>query len=714
MKTALILLLSLFAPSLALATPDCSLHSSVGYWYIGEHDANYPVGRFFHTMNALGSANVLRTGDTVCIDSLDNAFYTNPSNQINMRLQWGNKSGAQPYDNITVMGFRSDTGVPSRFRLSGENTQALNGIGIWDIYIHHFEIDYGEFSWCCNGGGSSLDGLRFEWTMTSATLRHDYFHDNIMGIQMSGASGIGGSLLIEYCEFGKNGGGPGDPTTLATGQTHNLYIDAIDTFTFRYNYTHDSEVGHLFKTRAQHNFIYGNVFLDSQNNRSYDQVNYPDTTSVELNLPVAGTSFIYENIIWQSAFPPSRATLFAQGGNPRIIQYDPECNFGERHYVTTTQLLAPITTTPAPGTVETITVDPSYNSFFGTPPFTVELASQTQVVGQVNLGATTEPVVSTANFPPPPFYINYYDNQVDQVTGIVGNTFNPLVRAISGGSTQHTIIDSSMVYLWHPEQFCVTSVSGGSWTGTRGCNGTVVTTHTFLGPRGVQKIAQMPPAFGDAPIPTNTDSALFVFGNTTGSSVLGFEGAPQAVPNSNNAGVITSGIQNTLSTAQATIQSNTCLMNPKAPLVQNNIFAAQYALTNANSSQATTPSSQPVSVISAFPTFWGAAQEPPCSGSAAPCDSNNANTYASNYWNQAILAPLSIFYSPLMDIKPTWNVIDNGVGFTKQSGTAWTSSYCGGSCLATQFNPGDVITFTTDGTHWTSYICVIANVGQRP
>src|SRR6185312_15660171 len=195
--------------------------------------------------------------------ALDNAFFTNPANQNNMRMQWGNKSGIGP-DNIVVMGYRSDTNVPARFHLMGSSAYALNSVGIWDIYLHHFEIDYGAFTDCCTqpGPGDSVDGIRFEWPMVSGILRHCLFAGNIMGFQLSGASGPGASLLIEYCEFYMNGVGPFAPGPYGTGQTHNLYVDAIDTFTFRYNLTWDSDIGHLFKTRAQHNFIYDNYFID--------------------------------------------------------------------------------------------------------------------------------------------------------------------------------------------------------------------------------------------------------------------------------------------------------------------------------------------------------------------------------------------------------------------------------------------------------------------
>jgi hypothetical protein len=119
-----------------------------------------------------------------------------------------------------------------------------------------------------NGAGIRQEGR-------NVTIRHCYFHDNEDGIL-----GGSGSVLIEYSEFFHNGFGD--------GYTHNMYISACDTFTLRYSFTHASNEGHTVKSRAFRNYILYNRIASED-----------DSTSYEINLPNAGTSFIIGNVIEQ-------------------------------------------------------------------------------------------------------------------------------------------------------------------------------------------------------------------------------------------------------------------------------------------------------------------------------------------------------------------------------------------------------------------------------
>src|SRR6185312_12316258 len=122
----------------------------------------------------------------------------------------------------------------------------------------------------------------------------------------------------------------------------------------------DSEVGHLLKSRCQHNIVDHNFLLGTPNRFSYDTVNMEGTTSVTGNFPLGGDLWWFENVALQGAYPIRRPGSGAQGGNGRMIQFDPECNLTEPHWQISARLTADITTTPAPGTTETINVDPSY------------------------------------------------------------------------------------------------------------------------------------------------------------------------------------------------------------------------------------------------------------------------------------------------------------------------------------------------------------------
>jgi hypothetical protein len=84
-----------------------------------------------------------------------------------------------------------------------------------------------------NGAALRLEGTNF-------TLRNSFLHDNENGI-LSNAN-TSSNIVIEYTEFGHNGYGD--------GYSHNLYIGNVGSLTFRYNYSHDANVGHNLKSRA--------------------------------------------------------------------------------------------------------------------------------------------------------------------------------------------------------------------------------------------------------------------------------------------------------------------------------------------------------------------------------------------------------------------------------------------------------------------------------
>ncbi len=122
-------------------------------------------------------------------------------------------------------------------------------------------------------------------------------------------------ILIEGTEFGHNGFG--------TGYTHNVYIGNARSLTFRNNYSHDANVGHNLKSRAQTNTIVNNRFSSTA----------PGTTgstasgqpSYEIDLPNAGTAYIIGNVIQQPA----------ANQNPHMVSYGMEgaTNPGQDLYV---------------------------------------------------------------------------------------------------------------------------------------------------------------------------------------------------------------------------------------------------------------------------------------------------------------------------------------------------------------------------------------------
>jgi len=144
-----------------------------------------------------------------------------------------------------------------------------------------------------NGAGIRIDG-------GSLTVRNCYFHDNQDGI-LAGASS--GTMLVEFSEFFHNGAGD--------GFSHNIYVGNYARFIFRYNYSHGSVIGHLFKSRAAENNVYYNRLTDEATG----------TASYEIDIPNGGKSYIVGNLIEKGPNAQNSALVSyqeegASSGNP--------------------------------------------------------------------------------------------------------------------------------------------------------------------------------------------------------------------------------------------------------------------------------------------------------------------------------------------------------------------------------------------------------------
>ncbi|MCA1245468.1 hypothetical protein [Massilia sp. MS-15] len=194
--------------------------------------------------------------------------------------------------NLTIRGVN---GRP-RIDAAGKNAQ---GKGTWvvvgnDIVIENVEM-LGAKVPDANGAALRLEGTNF-------TLRSAFIHDNQNGI-LSGVK-TASNILIEKSEFGYNGGG--------TGQTHNVYIGNVGRLTFRYNFSHDANVGHNLKSRARINMIAYNRFSSTPAGQT--GTTRTGKPSYEIDLPNAGTSYIIGNVIHQ----PSAHS------NPNMVAYGEE------------------------------------------------------------------------------------------------------------------------------------------------------------------------------------------------------------------------------------------------------------------------------------------------------------------------------------------------------------------------------------------------------
>ena len=123
-----------------------------------------------------------------------------------------------------------------------------------------------------NGAGIRAEGRNL-------TIRRCLFKSNENGILAANAKDS--TILVEHSEFADSGHGD--------GRSHGIYVNKVDRFVFRFNYVHDTKVGHHVKTRAEENVIAYNLLYDGGGNASY---------AVDLNNPLY--ALVVGNVIQQA------------------------------------------------------------------------------------------------------------------------------------------------------------------------------------------------------------------------------------------------------------------------------------------------------------------------------------------------------------------------------------------------------------------------------
>jgi hypothetical protein len=170
---------------------------------------------------------------------------------------------------LTIRGL----GGRAHLRASGAHAE---GKAIWVIKGNNTTIGSVEFSGAKvphrNGAGIRLEGA-------GLTLRDCYFHENENGILT--AANQASDIVVEHSEFAHNGFGD--------GQSHNLYISNVRSFTLRHSYVHHALVGHNVKSRALRNHITYNRIMDENDGRSSYAVEFPN----------GGLAFVIGNVIQQ-------------------------------------------------------------------------------------------------------------------------------------------------------------------------------------------------------------------------------------------------------------------------------------------------------------------------------------------------------------------------------------------------------------------------------
>jgi hypothetical protein len=193
-------------------------------------------------------------------------------------------------NNLTIRG------VNGRPKIDAAGRNAA-GKGIWVVAGNNLTVDnvemYGAKVADRNGAAFRLEGTNF-------TLRNSFIHDNEDGILAN--ANTNSDILIEYTEFGHNGYGD--------GQSHNLYIGHVKSLTFRYSFSHDANVGHNLKSRADTNMIAYSRFSSLRPGEVGSTA--AGKPSYEIDLPNAGTSYLIGNVIQQPA-SNSNSNMVAYG-----------------------------------------------------------------------------------------------------------------------------------------------------------------------------------------------------------------------------------------------------------------------------------------------------------------------------------------------------------------------------------------------------------------
>lgn len=181
--------------------------------------------------------------------------------------------------------FLTIRGMRGRARIDAQGRGA-EGKGAWiiagnDVTVDNVEI-YNTRVSDKNGAALRIEGNNF-------TLKNSFLHDNENGV-LTGASPTS-RIVIENSEFGHNGDG--------SGQTHNIYVGDVASLTFRFNYSHDANIGHNLKSRARINTIAYNRFSSqAPGEKGSTAAGRP---SFEIDLPNAGTAYVLGNVIEQPA-----------------------------------------------------------------------------------------------------------------------------------------------------------------------------------------------------------------------------------------------------------------------------------------------------------------------------------------------------------------------------------------------------------------------------
>jgi hypothetical protein len=183
-------------------------------------------------------------------------------------------------NNLTIEG----VGGMAVFNDSGYALQNLKGI--FDIQgnnvtVKNIECDYAHDTVNTDDNWAGIRGEGNTLTIENCTFLHN--DDGILINNDPNFTTDNDNLMVASCEFGYNGFGD--------GQSHNMYIGEISSFTLEYSYSHDANQGHLVKSRALNTYLLYNYLVDGPTGGG----------SSEVDIPYGGDAYLVGNIIEKDA-----------------------------------------------------------------------------------------------------------------------------------------------------------------------------------------------------------------------------------------------------------------------------------------------------------------------------------------------------------------------------------------------------------------------------
>ena len=201
-------------------------------------------------------------------------------------------------------------GVNGRPHLDSQG-RTVREEGIWSFRGNDIVVENLEFS---GARARHRNGSGIRFFGRNLTIRDSYFHHNEDGVLTW--NNPDGDILIERSVFDRNGYGD--------GQSHNIYIGHIRSFTLRFSHSHDSISGHEVKSRAQTNHILNNRLTDENDGSS----------SYLIDLPDGGDGYVFGNILEKGARSENPHAISFAAETPDVAQgslHVVNNNFYSRH-----------------------------------------------------------------------------------------------------------------------------------------------------------------------------------------------------------------------------------------------------------------------------------------------------------------------------------------------------------------------------------------------